>query len=149
MVIGTFFSAVLMRQMEFDADYYEIQTSGSDGFIATARRLRVLALGAHVANNKQEEAFNAKRLVDNIPGWIVYEANKLPPEVCEKVISAAADEKTGWLDTHPSDGERIQRAQAAAATGVLHAATHPSDRERVDRATAAESGGVLHGEFPA
>ena len=29
MMIGTFFSSVLMRQMEFDADYYEIQTSGS------------------------------------------------------------------------------------------------------------------------
>lgn len=119
MIIGSFFSAVLLRQMEFDADHYEIQTSGTEGFIATARRLRVLGLGAHVANNKQEEAFNAKRLVDNIPGWIVHEANKLPAETCEKVIAAAHSEKTGWLDTHPSDAERIQRAQAAHSSGIL------------------------------
>ncbi len=119
MVIGTFFSSVLMRQMEFDADYYEIQTSGSEGFISTARRLRVLGLGAHVTSNKQEEAFNAKRLVDNIPGWILHETSKLPKDACEKVVSGAADEKTGWLDTHPSDGERIRRANAASCTGVL------------------------------
>ena len=38
MSVGQLISSALMRQMEFDADHYEIQTAGSEGFISTARR---------------------------------------------------------------------------------------------------------------
>jgi Zn-dependent protease with chaperone function len=119
MAIGQLISSVLMRQMEFDADHYEIQTSGTTGFITTARQLRVLGLGAHVTHTKQQEAFNAKRLVDNFPGWMLHETATLPAELCAKVLAAAAEEKTGWFDTHPSDRERVARAEQAKSEGVL------------------------------
>jgi hypothetical protein len=119
MMIGHFFASVLMRQMEFDADHYEIQTSGGDGFTSTASRLRILGLGAHVTHNKQGEAYHTRRLVDNLPGWIIHETGQIPADVCEKVLKAATEEKTGWLDTHPSDSERVARAVAAKSEGVL------------------------------
>ena len=121
MWVGQLISSVLMRQMEFDADHYEIQTSGSAGFIATAKRLRVLGIGAHITHAKQGEAFHAKRLVDDLPGWMLHETRQIPDRTRAEVEKAALEEKTGWFDTHPSDAERIARADAAQSDGVLEA----------------------------
>ena len=119
MWVGQLISSVLMRQMEFDADHYEIQSAGSDSFISTAKRLRALGLGAHITHSKQEEAFTAKRLVDDLPGWMLHETAQIPADTVAEVEKAALAEKTGWFDTHPSDAERIARAEAAHSEGVL------------------------------
>lgn len=119
MMIGHFFSSVLMRQMEFDADHYEIQTSGSEGFSSTAGRLRLLGVGAHIAHGKQEEAFNSKRLVDDLPGWMLHETSQLSAETIAKIKESSESQKTGWLDTHPCDSERVARADKASSQGVL------------------------------
>jgi Zn-dependent protease with chaperone function len=121
MWVGQLISSVLMRQMEFDADHYEIQTAGSEGFITTARRLRVLGLGAHITHEKQREAYQAKRLVDDLPGWMLHETRELPEETRVQIAKHAENEKTGWFDTHPSDAERIACAEAAKSEGVLQA----------------------------
>lgn len=120
MMVGQLISSVLMRQMEFDADHYEIQASGSEAFISTARRLRVLGVGAQIAHNRMGESFNARRLVDDLPGYMNHEADALAEETITKIREAVAAEKTGWLDSHPSDTQRIGAAERAAAAGVLH-----------------------------
>lgn len=119
MWIGQLISSVLMRQMEFDADHYEIQSAGSASFISTAKRLQVLGVGANVTHEKQREAYQAKRLVDDLPGWMLHETGKLPEKAVGEIEKSALSSKTGWFDTHPSDSERITRAEAAACTGVL------------------------------
>ena len=121
MWVGQLISSVLMRQMEFDADHYEIQTSGSSGFITTAKRLRVLGLGAHITHNMQGEAYQARRLVDDLPGWILHETRQIPEAARTEVEKSALEEKAGWFDTHPSDAERIARAEAAKSAGILEA----------------------------
>lgn len=122
MVIGQFISSILMRQMEYDADHYEIQLSGSEAFIATARRLRVLGLGAHIAMERMEQSYSAKRLVDDLPGYMLHETDALPPETLTALADASAATTTGWLDTHPSDAQRIAAAERAAAPGILSTA---------------------------
>ena len=119
MMVGQLISSVLMRQMEFDADHYEIQSGGSDAFIATSRRLRILNVGSQVANNRMAQSYQSRRLVDNLPGFMTLEAELLTDETRKKIAEASADEKTGWLDSHPSDKERVAAAERAAAAGVL------------------------------
>lgn len=119
MMIGQLISSALMRQMEFDADHYEVQTSGSEAFISTARRLRVLGVGAQLAHERMSESYRARRLVDDFPGYMLHEANVLPAEAISKIRESAEAEKTGWLDSHPSDAQRIAAAERAGADGVL------------------------------
>jgi Zn-dependent protease with chaperone function len=119
MMVGQLISSVLMRQMEFDADHYEIQSGGTEAFIATSRRMRILNVGSQVANSRMAQSYQSRRLVDNLPGFMTLEAELLTDETRKKIAEASAEEKTGWLDSHPSDKERIAAAERAAAAGVL------------------------------
>ncbi len=49
MALGNLLSAFMSRQMEFDADRYEIRMSGTETFITTFRRLSQLNLGMEFA----------------------------------------------------------------------------------------------------
>jgi hypothetical protein len=119
MVTGHGISCFMLRQMEFDADHYETQLSGSGGFAETAERLRLLSLGWRRAIAQQQEAFQGKRLVDDLPGLIAIETQRLPAEAREALQKAAGESKTGWFDTHPSDAHRVRVAEAEATEGVL------------------------------
>ena len=119
MMVGQLISSVLMRQMEFDSDHYEIQSGGTEAFIATSRRMRILNVGSQVANSRMAQSYQSRRLVDNLPGFMTLEAELLTDETRKKIAEACAEEKTGWLDSHPSDKERIAAAERAAAAGVL------------------------------
>lgn len=119
MITGHAISCFMLRQMEFDADHYETQVSGSRGFGETAEKLRLLSVGWQRAIAQQQEAFQAKRLVDNLPGLIAIETQRLPTEVSEALDKAVRESKTGWFDTHPADADRVRAAEAEAATGVL------------------------------
>jgi len=119
MMTGHAISCFMLRQMEFDADHYETQVSGSRGFGETAEKLRLLSVGWQRAISQQQEAFQGKRLVDNLPGLIAIETQRLPTEVSEALDKAVRESKTGWFDTHPADADRVRAAEAEAATGVL------------------------------
>ena len=67
MHIGHGISCFAMRQMEFDADYYEVQFAGSDSFAKTSQRLRLLSLGGAKANSVLEENWEHRRLARNLP----------------------------------------------------------------------------------
>jgi hypothetical protein len=117
MIVGHGISCFMLRQMEFDADHYETQLSGSGGFAETAERLRLLSLGWRRAIAQQQEAFQGKRLVDDLPGLIAIETQRLPSEAREALQKAASESKTGWFDTHPSDADRVRVAEAEATDG--------------------------------
>ena len=119
MIVGHGISCFMLRQMEFDADHYETQLSGSGGFAETAERLRLLSLGWQRAIAQQQQAFQGKRLVDDLPGLIAIETQRLPGEACEALQKAAHESKTGWFDTHPSDADRVRAAEAEGTSGVL------------------------------
>ena len=119
MITGHGISCFMLRQMEFDADHYETQLSGSNGFAETAERLRLLSIGWQRAIAQQQQAFEGKRLVDDLPGLIAIETQRLPGEAREALQKAARESKTGWFDTHPSDADRVRAAEAEATGGVL------------------------------
>jgi len=119
MWLGNALSCFMLRQMEFDADYYETQVAGSATFARTAAALRFLGAGWQRAVGFQQESYSACRLVDDLPRFVDLEARRLPVEVREAIVKETATSKTGWFDTHPSDADRVRVAAHARAPGVL------------------------------
>src|SRR5262249_51463291 len=96
---GHAISCFLMRQMEYDADSYEIKLVGSVDFARTMTRLRELNAGALVA---YQQLRNTRVLPENLPLFFVDKTAHLPDDVVEQV-RRTADSRTGAFDTHPSD----------------------------------------------
>jgi Zn-dependent protease with chaperone function len=122
MLAGIALSGFLSRQMEFDADGYQIRMSGSDTFVTSLRRLRQLNLGVQVAEKQVKAKWKKdQKLFDQIPDFIVSRADEVPAETQDRHHTWIRERKTGLFDTHPSDAERSQRAIAANEPGVFHA----------------------------
>ncbi len=117
MQIGHAISCSFMRQMEFDADRYEIALAGSDTFTATARDLGLLNYATQLAFGELEEAWREGRLGDDLPLLISTKARALPAEAKEAVERQILSLTTGVFDTHPCDRDRIVRAQRAECSG--------------------------------
>jgi len=119
MMIGHGISSFMLRQMEFDADTYEARFAGSEVFAETSRRLRELSVGGQAAMHGLEEGFRTRRVPDDFPAFLVGRVEEVPMDVMEKVHGGAADEKTGWFDSHPCDRDRIAAAARLAQGGVF------------------------------
>jgi len=119
MMAGHAVSCFMMRQMEFDADRYEARVSGSDTFEATALRLHELNVANARAFRVIEESWREGRLADDLPALIEAGADRIPADVRQKILEHVGTAKTGALDTHPSDKDRIASARRENATGVF------------------------------
>ena len=120
MLTGHFLSGLLLRQMEYDADRWEMRVAGSAGFESTTLRLATLA---HVLDDIHSEMRRTWRrqlqLPDNLPVLVEHRAGRLPAEKRARIENQVGFAKTGWLDTHPSPSDRIRRARQLAEPGVL------------------------------
>src|SRR5437879_9352320 len=72
------------------------------------------------AYHKMEESWNNRRLPDNLPCFINLSVNNIPSEARKEFDEAARKKKTGILDTHPCDADRIWAAQALNQPGIFH-----------------------------
>ena len=118
MLGGHAISCFMMRQMEYDADSYEIKIAGTEAFKRTSMRLRELNLVARFAYNDLRQSLEAGTLPQSLPTFMVERGRSIPADVLARV-RGGDDEKTGVFDTHPCDADRIRAAEAAGATGVL------------------------------
>jgi Zn-dependent protease with chaperone function len=120
MYIGHGVSCFLSRQMEYDADSYEIKLAGSDTFEATARKIAVLNRVLEITYNQMATAWNTRhQLPANFPAHLVLQLAKTTPAQRTKIEDTMGLSKTGLFDTHPSDGDRIRRARQANEPGVF------------------------------
>ena len=71
MLGGHVISCFLMRQMEYDADSYEVKVAGSDAFDSTMRRLRELNIAAAQSSAYVQAEFAAGRLPADLPLFLV------------------------------------------------------------------------------
>ena len=67
MFAGHAMSCFMARQMEYDANSYEIKLAGSVTFARTCARLRELNVGAQVGYNDLREGWQQRRLPSNLP----------------------------------------------------------------------------------
>ena len=121
MFFGHGVSCFLLRQMEYDADSYEIKVAGSDAFEATAKRLAVLNEALEKSYKEIRSVWNlSRRLPDNLPLYLTHQESKIPPLVRAKIQDTLGLKSTGLFHTHPSDGDRIRCARRAAEPGIFH-----------------------------
>ena len=121
MKLGQAVSCAMMRQMEYDADRYEIRLAGSGAFESTARKLNLLNAAAGFVHSDLYEAFKERRLGDNFAVLLNSRMESMPDEVRDAVNKFVDEGKTKLFSTHPSDRARIQRARKAGEEGVFRA----------------------------
>jgi Zn-dependent protease with chaperone function len=121
MLTGHGVSCFLLRQMEYDADSYEIKLAGSETFEASTKRLRVLAEALDRSYQEMRATWNkSRRLPEDFPAFLLRQEAGLPPALRTGIEDAVGLATTGLFDTHPSDGDRIRRARQAGEPGVFH-----------------------------
>jgi Zn-dependent protease with chaperone function len=116
---GTAISCFMLRQMEYDADSYEAKVAGSDAFEETASRLRVLNVATQMAYEDVRQSWASRQLPEDLPLLIGHKAGTLPDEVHQKLADSTSSAKTGWLDTHPCDADRVQECRRLKEPGVF------------------------------
>jgi Zn-dependent protease with chaperone function len=120
MFIGHGVSCFLLRQMEYDADRYEIKLAGSQAFESTARKMAALGKVLAVSYNQLKNTWQtSKRLPDNFPAFMILQYSKLAPAQKAQIEDTLGLSKTGLFDTHPSDGDRIRCARRADQAGIF------------------------------
>ncbi len=118
--IGLAIAGVMLRQMEYDADRYEAQFAGSEGFVRTMRKLHLLSFAEQFAHAQLSVSLQQQQLVDNLPGLIAHYAQHASPEVWQQADRHIAESKTGWLDSHPCSRDRATAAERLASPGIFH-----------------------------
>jgi Zn-dependent protease with chaperone function len=121
MFVGHGVSCFLLRQMEYDADSYEIKLAGSPAFESTARKMAVLGKVLEVSYKQMQNTWQtSKRLPEDFPAFMNLQFSKLSPGQKTQIEDTLGLSKTGLFDTHPSDGDRIRCARRAGEPGVFH-----------------------------
>jgi Zn-dependent protease with chaperone function len=118
MLTGHAISCFMLRQMEFDADSYEIKITGSETFGQTSRRMREMNVGAQFGYADLRSSLRTGKLPSHLPAFVVQRTSCVPGDVLDQVRNTA-DERTGMFDTHPCDADRLRAARKAAAPGVM------------------------------
>ena len=110
----------MLREMEFDADRYEVQLAGSDHFRETSYRMRLLNHTFNAVMSDLSEMWEERRLVDDLPALIVKNAKEYDKDWRAEIEREMQESTTTIFDSHPGDIQRIQRAEAARAEGIFH-----------------------------
>lgn len=118
MVGGHVISCYMMRQMEYDADSYEVKIAGSDTFARTMGRVRELTSAAAEASAYVQAEFAARRLPADLPLFLVMWHHTRPVSA-DGAQGQTRDRTTGLFDTHPADADRLAAAAQAADPGIL------------------------------
>lgn len=121
MFLGHGVSCFLLRQMEYDADSYEIKVAGSETAERTTVKLRLLTAALEKAYKEIRVGWNnSRRLPEDFPAYFTFQASQLPSALCQKIENTIGLSRTGLFGTHPSDGDRIRKARQADEPGIFH-----------------------------
>jgi Zn-dependent protease with chaperone function len=112
-------SSGLSRHMEFDADQYQVELTGSSAYEDLARRMRVLAAGHVAANEMAAAGLTEGRLPDNIPTLAAEIAESFDETTRKKIIAEIEEVNSTVFDTHPPDLERMAAANKLNRAGVF------------------------------
>jgi hypothetical protein len=62
---------------------------------------------------------HTRRLPDNFPAFVALQHDAMPLRQRARIEDLAGLRRTGLLDSHPADGDRIREARRASESGVL------------------------------
>lgn len=116
---GHVVSCALIRQMEFDADKYEMRLVGSEVFERTCHRLAELGVAGQALHFEMGESWKDGKLPDNYPIVLAAKCDDLPAQFRTELRKHSESGKSGLFSTHPSDKARIRQARKESADGVF------------------------------
>src|SRR5262245_1415961 len=119
MMLGHLISCLMLRQMEYDADSYEVKVSGSDTFRTTMLKLSDLNLAAQFAYGDVRNSWLSGCLPNDFAALVVSKCAELPPELIAQVQESNATATRRWVDTHPTNAQRSAAAQRMAEPAVF------------------------------
>jgi hypothetical protein len=119
MMAGNLVSAFMLRQMEYDADRYDVRVEGGESFAKTSRMLPLLGAATNGAYQMLQHAHQEKRLCDDLPAFILATVPQVPGEVRDQISKSLEETKTGAFDSHPADRDRIAAARAENQRGTF------------------------------
>ncbi len=105
--------------MEFDADRYQVELTGSAAYAELAREMRVLSAGHEAAADMAANGLNDGRLPDNIPMLTVEAAKSFDEKSRHAIIADIEQVNSSVFDTHPPDIERMAAANQLGKVGVF------------------------------
>ena len=121
MYVGLLIGGFMMRQMEYDADAWEIKLAGSATFERTQRKLATLSAAMEKMYRQMRTQWaKNNQLPDNLSELLRQHHESLSPETLEQIEVASGMERTGWFDSHPCVAARIRQARRAQDLGVFH-----------------------------
>lgn len=121
MLIGHILAGFMLRQMEYNADAFQIQVVGSETFEATYRKFATLEAAMQQTYKLIRTQWKKSRqLPDNLSELIRQTHEALPAGILQKIDDTLGFKRTGIFDTHPSAADRIRRARMASAPGIFH-----------------------------
>ena len=118
MMAGHAISCFMLRQMEYDADSYEIKFAGSEAFVRTSARMRELNVAVQFGYDDLRHSWRRRALPADFPSFVVERVDRMPQDLRAQV-HRVPDATTGLLDTHPSDADRSRVAEAEASPGIV------------------------------
>jgi hypothetical protein len=118
MMIGHACSCFMLRQMEYDADRYEIELAGTDTFISTSEKMPVLSIALMNAFDDAQNALRAKKVPDDLTALMTHHDALLSKVDRDRLLDHQRKEETGLLDTHPSMRDRVAAAKRLARKGL-------------------------------
>ncbi len=119
MLTGRTLSAHLSRQMEYDADRYEVRLAGYSSFDSTLREYLCLHAAQGLAISALQEQWKEKRLVDNFPRLVVATRRQAARAIEIQVERQIANEPAQRFATHPTVRQRIAHALREKGVGVF------------------------------
>lgn len=121
MLAGHGIGCFMLRQMEYDADTYEIKVAGSDAFELATRRMHVLGLLLEKTYKEIRTSWNLNHhLPDNFAAYLLQHDHRLSVDQRTKIEDRMGLKPTELFETHPSNGDRIRCARQANEPGVFH-----------------------------
>ncbi|MFV1884830.1 MAG: M48 family metalloprotease [Balneola sp.] len=120
MMIGNLVSTVMLRQMEFDADRYEIRFGGSRQFVKTTKKLKLISINWAIMYQGVFESWSNKKLSNDIPMYLAHKVSNPNEQLASHIEKEIEETKTGFFDTHPSDKERIENAKKENSPGIFN-----------------------------
>lgn len=118
MIVGHSICALLLRQMEYDADAAEITLAGSEAFESTTLKLAILGAEMSDVHREMRRTWDRQyQLPDNLPVLLAHRLARTSEERREKIRNGVGLEKTRVLDTHPSPADRVRAARRMAQPG--------------------------------
>ncbi len=110
----------LLRQMEYNADNYQIQVAGSARFESAMLRCQLLGVATALAHKEMRVCWNNDRtLPQDFPNYLMYQESRIPSDKKELITGSAGLARTKLLYSHPSVGDRIRKARQAEEAGVF------------------------------